>query len=472
MQRVEGRQVETRGVALALVGAVHQVHEVAAVGDGGAPAGGPHHQFAGPAGLDVFGPGADAEEDPDLHRIHRLFPQALPLARKLAGLGGHFQHQRRAVGVVAPAVAIFVGVAVQVQQRLGLGRAVFAHFGFQAGVVATHHRRHHALCSQHLAMAQQRYFARRVVGQRQRAAQRHPLGRVAAGHGVLHAKVDMACGRVDHLAHLQTLLGQVRCQLAVGRGQADEFRWHAEQVDLAAQEGQPARLGFFDDGDFHPVQQRQLLPAQALRDGLAHRVVVCRVLVVHGVLMGRVALEHDARTALPRSQLERAGADRALHAALGVGFDDFARHRTTQAWGGQHIGQARCGLGHANLEAVAVERANARHLGVVGKRCLAVQRFLAQFAQAQQAGVLVVKQGGAAGLGVVVALDAVDVVGGHQFAPHRLAVGPLEGRVVAEVDAGFQAKDKAGVVVKNFRQRSGGVGLEAGRAGQVVVGQR
>ena len=341
------------------------------------------------------------------------------------------------------------------------------HVGLEGRVVAADHGRDHALRRQHLAVAHQRDLARHVVGQRQRAAQRHLLGRVAAHHGVVHAEVDVPRGGIHHLPHLHAALGQVGRQRLVGRGQVDELGGHAEQVELAVQEGQPARLALFDDGDLHAVQQRQRAAAHLLRHGLAQRVGGRGLFVVHGVPVHRVALQHDARAAHPRPQLEGPGAHGALHAARGVGLDDLARHGAAHARRRKHIGQARRGLGHAHLEGVAVERPDAVHLDVVGEGRLRLEGLGAQLAQAQQAHVLVLGQHGAAGLGVVVALDAVDVVLRDQ-----LALAPLEGRVVAEADARLQPEDEARVVRVDFGHRHGGVGLEPGGPRQVVVGQR
>jgi hypothetical protein len=48
-----------------------------------------------------------------------LLPQLVELPAQPFGLWRAFQHQRLAVGLLAPAVAVAVGVAVQVQQGLG-----------------------------------------------------------------------------------------------------------------------------------------------------------------------------------------------------------------------------------------------------------------------------------------------------------------------------------------------------------------
>jgi hypothetical protein len=93
--------------------------------------------------------------------------------------------------------------------------------------------------------------------------------------------------------------------------------------------------------------------------------------------------------------------------------------------------------------------------------------LLAQLRQAQHLGVLEQEQARALVLRVVVALDRVDVVGRHQLAPL-----PLEGRVVGEVDAGPDAKDEAAEVAADLRHGGRGLGLDAGRPRQVVVGQR
>jgi hypothetical protein len=181
--------------------------------------------------------------------------------------------------------------------------------------------------------------------------------------------------------------------------------------------------------------------------------------VVHHAVVG-VALEDDARGALPRHQPERPGAHRHFHRTTGVGFDHLARHGARQRRAGKHVGQARRRARGAHLEAVAVQRADAVDLDVVGEGLLVGQRLLAQFRQAQQAGVFVVEQRRAAHRRVVVALDRVDVVGGDQLAP--LA---LEHRVVGEVVAGPQREHEACVVVADLGQATAAAGFRrTGRA--------
>ena len=60
--------------------------------------------------------------------VHVAFEELVKLPCLLVGLRGHYQHQGLAAGHVAPAVAVFVDVAKEVEQGAGAGRAVVAAF--------------------------------------------------------------------------------------------------------------------------------------------------------------------------------------------------------------------------------------------------------------------------------------------------------------------------------------------------------
>jgi hypothetical protein len=185
-------------------------------------------------------------------------------------------------GPLAPAVAVAVLEAVQVQQGLGLGRAVLVHAALEGRVVAPGAGRHQALGQHHLAALHELDLLLAAVGQRQRTPQRHLRGRVAAHHRVLHVEddlVDVGVG-VAHL--LDAARGQVGRQLAMRNGLRRELAGQLlDQLGLAAQEAQPARLRLLDDGDLDAVDHRQLAALEPLGQGLqigalGRRLLGCR----------------------------------------------------------------------------------------------------------------------------------------------------------------------------------------------------
>ena len=64
------------------------------------------------------------ERDADADRFMFLLPHLVELAVELLGLRRHLEHERLAVGPVAPAVAVAIDVAEEIEQRLR--RAGFA----------------------------------------------------------------------------------------------------------------------------------------------------------------------------------------------------------------------------------------------------------------------------------------------------------------------------------------------------------
>ena len=237
-----------------------------------------------------------------------------------------------------------------------------------------------------------------------------------------------------------------------------------EQVLLAVQEGQPARLRLLDDGDLDPVDHRQAPALEARQQRLALGVVGVGLRVVAQVAVAGEALHHDARAAPPLGQPERAGADRVLHDAVAVGLDHLARHRR-QA--GEGVEEARARLAQADAQRVAVDRGQALDRPVVVEGLLRLQRGLAQLAQADDALLLQRAVAGALGRRVVEALDRVDVVLGDQ-----LAGAALEGRIVVEQDARAQLQREAAVIVGDLGQRQRGAGPDQEGPGQRVVVQR
>ena len=331
----------------------------------------------------------------DLHvdRLHRLAPQLLLLARQLVGLRRVFDQQRRAIGAVAPAVAIAVDVAVGVEQGLGARRVVVAHLALPRRVVPGELRRDDALRGNRLAAPDQGDFLLHVIGQRQRAAQCDLVGRVAADHRMLHAEVGEC--RIDqrHALDADATPGQMRRQLVVRDRHAGEFvRQPIEHVVLAVEESQPARLRLFDDADLDAVDQRQLAALHLRGDGLRRSVAVTGLFGIGMVAVIRVALEHDPGAALPLHEAKRPGTHRVFHRLARVGLDHLARHCAHRTGIGQHVQESRRRRCQADLEGIAVERAQPLDLGVVGKRLLVGNGLPAQLRQTEDSGVFEQRQ--------------------------------------------------------------------------------
>ena len=468
VQRVELGQVEAGLVRLPLAAAVGQAQEVLAVGDVGAPAHAPHLQLAGVGGLQVLRPLGDLELDAHLQRIHVLLPELDELAVAAIGLGRVLEHQRAAVGQVAPAVAVLVDVAIQVQQRLGAGRVVLAHLGLEGLVVAGHARRDDALRRDRLALAGQPHLALDVHAQRDRAAQRDLLRRVAADDRVLHVEVGRRDVRALVADRPHAVLGEVGRELVLrDRHRREVLRQLVHEVEFLAQEGEPARLGFLDHRDLDPVHHRQLAALQLLdRLDQRGRAVRADLLVITHVAEVGVLLQHHARGAAPLGQAPGAGAHGVFHDAVAVGLDDLARddahHRI-----GEVVQEARIAVGHADLDRVAVQRAHTVDGARVVERGLVLQRLGAHLGQAQDLRALQAVEVAALVARVVVALDGVDQVLGHQ-----LALLALERGIVGEVDAGLDLEDEALVVIEDLGQPVGDVGLEPVGPPQEAVAQR
>ena len=344
------------------------------------------------------------------------------------------QHERRAVGLLAPAVAVAVDVAVDVEQRLRARDVVAAVVGAQRRIEAVGSRRHRRLRRDRLAAPDDPDLVVDVVRELDRAAQRDLRRRVAADHRVFHVEVRHGDVGVQVALQADALLGEVGRELAVRRGDRRQLGRDAREVGLAVEEAQPARLVLLDDGDLDAVVERQAPAVEALGPGLSprHRPRIGLALIAH-VAVGRVLLEDDARAAAPRLEAIRPGADRVRHQVVAIGLDDLARDRRVRARG-ERRREARARLGELELQRVAVERAQAFGDAVVVERLLVAQRTRPDLLETEDA--LLGERGVRRALErrVVDALERVHVVGGDELA--RLA---LERRVVGEADAALQA---------------------------------
>ncbi len=97
-------------------------------------------------------------------------------------------------------------------------------------------------------------------------------------------------------SNLHATLDQIRRQPVVGDDQIGEVVGNlVDQVVLTIEEGQPARLVFFDDVDLDAVNHRQLAPGQARGDFLRTHIAFRRLRRVEHVAVPGISLEHDAR---------------------------------------------------------------------------------------------------------------------------------------------------------------------------------
>src|SRR5439155_4797419 len=138
--------------------------------------------------------------------------------------------------------------AVDVEQRLCLGRIELGERPSHLGVEAVSAGRNRRLRYDRLTVIERADPFLRVHGERDRAAQRYLLRRVAAHHGMLHAEVEESEIELVGAVELDLLLLQVRRKLAFGRREIDELERHfGNEIMLGVKKGEPARLRFLDD---------------------------------------------------------------------------------------------------------------------------------------------------------------------------------------------------------------------------------
>ena len=307
---------------------------------------------------------------------------------------------------------------------------------------------------------------RRVVAHQHGAAQRDLLRRVAADDRVVHVEVgeEREPGlRRPLQRHALASVGLPQPVRVVEHARHEVAR-HVDHVELAAVEGEQARVRLF---------QHRHLDAADLRQPLAlhRRVRGARVGVgVRGQRRERlvavigVRLQHDALAAPPFLQPERAGADGIGHRPAGrvaVSLDHLARNRRGLR-GRERVEKRVVGFHELQLQRVAVERAHAldRPVVVEPARGLRLRDGIvdAHEAPAQQERV------GRAHLRVDHALHRV-----HEVVRGQLALGPLERGIVREVDA-FADADRPRLAVGGDRgQRLGDARDDLVRAREVVV---
>ena len=299
------------------------------------------------------------------HRFHALDPQFSHAARALVGRKSTAQQQWRAVGPFAPAITVAVDEAKHVEQGLGARQVATAQFAAQRGVKTVTMRCQHAV-RRFIGVAEGiAVFQGVVVGQADGAAQCHLLWRVAAHRDVVKVEEGHARAGRQVTSGVNTAFNQERRQLAVGHRHRREFTGQVHQVNLVAQEGQPARLRFVDDGNFNAVQQGQVLTCVVFSKRHQLGVFSWRMSAVKLLAKARVALEHDARSTAPLHQPKRPRAHGVGHQFIAIPFNHFTSHGTGQAGLRKEEGQAwrrRC---QAHFKAVAIECAQARHGCVV-----------------------------------------------------------------------------------------------------------
>ena len=457
IEPIELRQVKAGVVGLALVGAVAQRKKSVSIGLTCTPAHAPHHELAGATAFEVFRPLGRLELHAQAQGVHVLFPQFNELTALLVGLRGVLQHQGFAIGLLAPAIAVFVYIAMQVQQRLGAGQVVLAHLGLERGVVTKGLRTNGALPGNGLIAARQADLFFKIHRQRDGPPQRHFVRLIAAHQRVLHGEVthrDIG-PRVAHHAHASFL--QIGGELVVRNGQVGELRWHVlQQVLFGIQIRQPPRLGLFDDGDDDPIHQGQALPLEARRHVLQPRLPFGRMLVVQHLAVIGVACQHHARAALPFGQHKGPRAHRVFANFVPVVLHHLPRQGAGERAVGEVVEKSGVGFGQTNAEGIPVQRLQALDLLVVIKRLFGRDELFAQLREPDDFGVLKDVEVGALPARVVVAFERVDIVGRRQ-----LALLAFERRVVCKKDPRLDAKGKDLEVLRDLGHGLRRVGTHA-----------
>jgi hypothetical protein len=465
VELVHLRQLEARHVLAADLVAVVARERAEAVGAGGGRADRPHHELAGARGLQILRPLRVPERDAKADRVHVLLEELLDLALRLVGLGGDLEQQRRSVGALAPAVAVAVDVAVQVEQALCARRIVFAELAAKRGLVVVGEGNDRRLGDDRLPLPQDADLARRVHRQADRASQRDVGGLVAADHRAFHVEERLRRSGLDLAIAADALLREVGRDLAARHRRVDELEGDAlDEVGAALQERQPARLLLLDDRDLDTVDHRQPPAPEAGEQRLALGVVGGRLGVVEHLAKLGVSLHDDEGAAAPLDEPERAGADRVAVDLLAVVLDHLARDCAEQVAGGQPFRKARPRLAEPDLERVAVEGAQALDLAVVVERPLAVERRLAQLGQSEVLLGLEARPDRALVGRVGEALERIHVVLRDQ-----LAALPLEGRIALEVDPGLDANRPDAKVGRRLGRPRGRQRLDLDRPREMVV---
>ena len=469
---VKGRQFEARQVLLPGLRAVQPGQRLLPIRARGRRAQEPHLQLAGQGGLHVGGPLLDDELQLQSHNGQALLPQLIVLAVDLLWLRGALEHQGRAVGQLAPTVTVAIQVAVHVQQGLGAGGVEVTHLAAELRVIAGGVRQDRRVGLNRLAASNQCNLSPHVVGQADGSAQGDLACGVAADHRVVHVEVGQRVHRTDVAEGLDTALGQVGRQPALGNGQVDEIGRHAagqahQPVDLPVQESQPARLVLFDDGHLHLIDQRQTLTGKRSGHGLASGVIGARLGAIEHLAVVGAALEHDLGAADPLLEPERPRADRVFDDLLAIELHHLARLHWKDVGLRQDLDEARVGAFQLEANRVRAQHLQARDWRVVIKGLAMVEHGLPQDGQAEEA---LVQDAGGKGTVVGRVHRAQDGVG-HVESAH-LALAALERRVVGKVNTRLQTQRPDPEVVRALQHAVGQHGLEFRRPREMVVAVR
>jgi len=193
-----------------------------------------------------------------------------------------------------------------------------------------------------------------------------------------HAEIEEGEVQVLGPIELHLFFLQVGGEPSSRRSDVHELNRHAvDQVVLAVQESEPAWLRLFDDVHLHAIDLRQALTPHLCRNRLRHRITRRGLLGVELLAIARIALEHHTRRALPLGETVGSRANRMLHRALGIGFDDLARDGAGQVAEGEVVDERRLRFLECDAICVAVDRAQAFDLAVVVELA-ALERCFAQ----------------------------------------------------------------------------------------------
>src|ERR1041385_4570865 len=156
-------------VRLSFAAAVEDLVEGVGVGIPGDPAEVPDHQLAGARVAQMLGPLLLQELGAQPDAVHLLAPELVGALAAAVGRRRDLEHELRAVGPFAIAVAVAVDVAVGVEQRLGLRRVVLGERPGELGVEAERAGRDGRLRRYRLAVVNRADPFRGIDAERDRA---------------------------------------------------------------------------------------------------------------------------------------------------------------------------------------------------------------------------------------------------------------------------------------------------------------
>ena len=260
-------QLESGVIGNFRVGAIQQLQKILCVGVIGDPGDARYLKFADLAVFEQVSKLHRHRGHTQTHRRHALDPELRRLSGFLfVGAVFVFEHNRAAIGHLAPAVAILVKITKHIQQGTRPRRVVFL-LGAAKSRVKTHHtraHRRHGGCR--LAAPHNVDFLVAVVGVDNGAPERNVFRLVAADDGIVHVEGVVGDLGLHFVEHPHVAFRQHRREVA-GRAIRDQLlhkrqRGFLDVIVFVVHEGEITRLLFFNWRNDDAVNQRQRLAAK------------------------------------------------------------------------------------------------------------------------------------------------------------------------------------------------------------------